>query len=72
MHRVKGLEFDYVFLVESNNDIVPYKKIVDGDIDKISRNEKITNERSLLYVSATRAKKSVFVSSYGTISQFLK
>lgn len=72
MHRVKGLEFDYVFLVGINDDMVPYKKIVDGDIDKISRNEKINNERSLLYVSATRAKKSVFVSSYGTISQFLK
>lgn len=41
MHRVKGLEFDYVFLVGINNDIVPYKKIVDGDIDKISRNEKL-------------------------------
>lgn len=71
MHRVKGLEFDYIFLVGINEDIVPYKKAIGSDIDKTSRNEKIINERSLLYVAATRAKKEVFVSSYGKASEFL-
>ena len=71
MHRVKGLEFDYIFLVGINENIVPYKKAIGSDIDKTSRNEKIINERSLLYVAATRAKKEVFVSSYGKASEFL-
>lgn len=71
MHRVKGLEFDYVFLVGINDNMIPYKKIVASDSDKISMRDKITNERSLLYVAATRAKKAVFVSSYGMPSKFL-
>ena len=33
--------------------------------------EKLSNERSLLYVAATRAKKSVFVSSFDKSSEFI-
>ena len=72
MHRVKGLEFDYVFLIGINDGIMPLKHFIDLSTDGIIKEQRITAERSLLYVAATRAKKVVFVSSYGKKSEFLK
>lgn len=69
MHRVKGLEFDYVFLVGVNDGVVPLRSFVDSASDNVIKNQRIVAEKSLLYVAATRAKKSVFVSSYGKVSE---
>lgn len=71
MHRVKGLEFDYVFLAGINDRVVPLKQFIDTSSDNVVRKQRIVAERSLLYVAATRAKKAVFVSSYGKESEFL-
>lgn len=72
MHRVKGLEFDYVFLIGINDGIVPLRRFIEFSTDNVIMKQRITAERSLLYVAATRAKKVVFVSSYGKKSEFLK
>ncbi|MBM6860761.1 ATP-dependent helicase, partial [Clostridium saudiense] len=72
MHRVKGLEFDYVFLVGVNDGIIPFKPLIESSSDNSVKKHRIISERSLLYVAATRAKKEVFVSSYGKESEFLK
>lgn len=72
MHRVKGLEFDYVILAGVNNDIVPLKNIFTDITDKTIIKERMTSEKSLLYVAATRAKKAIYVTSYGKISDFIK
>lgn len=72
MHRVKGLEFDYVFLVGINDGVMPLRSAIDSASDNVIKNQRIISERSLLYVAATRAKKAVYVSSYGRISEFLK
>lgn len=71
MHRVKGLEFDYVFLAGINDGIMPLRKFVDSSSDNVIKNQRGVAERSLLYVAATRAKKAVFVSSYGKESEYL-
>lgn len=71
MHRVKGLEFDYVFLAGINDGVVPFKAFIDSSSDNVVRKQRIVAEKSLLYVAATRAKKAVFVSSYGKESEFL-
>lgn len=70
MHRVKGLEFDYVFLVGVNDGVAPLRSFVESASDNVIKNQRIIAERSLLYVAATRAKKAVFVSSYGKESKF--
>ena len=72
MHRIKGLEFDYVFLVGINDGVMPLRSAIDSASDNVIKNQRIISERSLLYVAATRAKKAVYVSSYGRISEFLK
>lgn len=71
MHRVKGLEFDRIVLCGINKGIVPLEtnKLTSDDIT-INRNADV-QERSLLFVAATRAKKSVMVTSSGEKSPYL-
>ncbi len=70
MHRVKGLEFEHVFLVAANKDIMPHPKAIAYE-DHVSLTESITGEKCLLYVALTRAKKSAHITSYGGISEFV-
>lgn len=70
MHRVKGLEFPYVFIVSVNEHIVPLDTAIDRT-DKISEMETMTAERCLLYVALTRAQKGVYISGFGKMSEFL-
>lgn len=71
MHRVKGLEFKYVFIVSANAKITPMLTSLDLS-DEISRSEALTAEKCLLYVALTRAQKTAFITSYGEPSAFLK
>lgn len=52
-HAAKGLEFDYVFVVGCEEGIFPLSRSVDnGDVEE---------ERRLMYVAVTRAKKKLFL-----------
>ena len=58
VHSVKGLEFDYVFIVGMEEGIFPhYNAINDGS------NSAIEEERRLCYVAITRAKKDLYITS---------
>lgn len=70
MHRVKGLEFKYVFVVAVNDLIVPLSSAIKRP-DPISEAEAITAEKCLLYVAMTRAQKAVYLTSYGKSSPFI-
>lgn len=70
MHRVKGLEFQYVFVVAANKRIIPLASAVEY-ADSVSTQEKLTAEKCLLYVALTRAQKCAYVSGYGQMSEFL-
>ncbi|MDD3139648.1 MAG: ATP-dependent helicase [Lachnospiraceae bacterium] len=54
MHGAKGLEFDCVFIIATNEDIIPYKKA------KLP--EEIEEERRMFYVAMTRAKQNLTIS----------
>lgn len=71
MHRVKGLEFDRIIIAGVNEGIVPLKANATSSSDKIIKKENETQEKALLYVAATRAKKSVLVTSFDNPSGFL-
>ncbi|MCP9824485.1 3'-5' exonuclease [Synechococcus sp. EJ6-Ellesmere] len=71
MHRVKGLEFDQVFIPELTSDQMPYRVEVSRRPDQVSREQFEQQERSLLHVAATRAKKRVVVTYSGKPSSFL-
>lgn len=70
MHRVKGLEFKYVFIAAVNNRIIPLPSAI-HKTDPVSEAELITSEKCLLYVAMTRAQKGVYITSYGKKSDFL-
>ena len=72
MHRAKGLEFVAVALVRINEDRVPPKWLLNAAPDAAIRRSIVDGEKSLIYVSATRAKKRLFVSSGGRPSELIK
>jgi superfamily I DNA/RNA helicase/mRNA-degrading endonuclease RelE of RelBE toxin-antitoxin system len=71
VHRVKGLEFDIVFLASCNEGLFPLSYAMQNKGDDISYEQAEAEERSLMYVALTRAKKAVYVTSYGRESIFL-
>jgi glycerophosphoryl diester phosphodiesterase len=62
IHKSKGLEFDYVFLISCNDDKFP------SELSKIKYEE----ERRLFYVAITRPKKYLYISfTNNTITRFI-
>ncbi|WP_231881192.1 3'-5' exonuclease, partial [Oleiphilus sp. HI0123] len=58
VHRVKGLEFNHVVLASANEGLIPLQYALQGRADKASLAQADTEERSLVYVALTRARKS--------------
>lgn len=57
VHSVKGLEFDYVFLVGMEEGLFPHKNSFSS--------EEQEEERRLMYVAVTRAKKKLYITWAG-------
>ena len=70
VHRVKGLEFNHVILASANDGLIPLEYAIQGKADAISTEEADTEERSLVYVAITRARKAAFVLGYGTMGEY--
>ena len=51
IHASKGLEFPHVFLMGLEEDILPHRNSIDND--------QVEEERRLLYVGITRARKTL-------------
>ena len=71
MHRVKGLDFNRVVMASINADLVPLRVAIDARGDAVERESAETEERALVYVAATRAKKELLVLSYDEPSRLL-
>jgi hypothetical protein len=70
MHRIKGLEFDHVIMPMMNKGIVPASRVYRAS-DPAEKLEAEKAERGLLYVAASRARKSLLITSSGEASEFL-
>ncbi len=62
IHASKGLEFDYVFIIGAEEGLFPISRAMDNE-------NEIEEERRLMYVAITRAKKQVVLTN--TQSRFL-
>ncbi|MGL5336768.1 MAG: UvrD-helicase domain-containing protein, partial [Enterovibrio sp.] len=69
MHRVKGLEFQYLFIAGANEGVIPLQMATTED--PVEKRDYDFNERALLHVAATRAIKGLIVTSSGPISPYL-
>ena len=56
IHAVKGLEFDTVFISGCEDELFPLKSVLDGGDPA-----ELEEERRLMYVAITRAKRQLFV-----------
>jgi len=70
MHRVKGLEFDAVFVASANRGLLPLDFVLSSAADAVTRRQRENEERALAYVSLTRARKLAFVFGYGQMSEW--
>ena len=61
IHASKGLEFDYIFVAGLEEGILPFT-LFDEDGASEERQERIEEERRLLYVAMTRARKGLRLS----------
>lgn len=71
MHRIKGLEFEHVFVVAAERDVIPLQTSLQNAEDPAARRQLDVSERSLLYVALTRAQRSATVSGIGELSPYL-
>ena len=72
MHRVKGLEYDHIIVASANKNQLPLSSALRIAEDEIEKQEIYRKARSLLYVACTRARKSLFISSFGQQSRLVK
>ncbi len=55
LHAAKGTEYDLVYLIDVNDEVIPHKKaVLDADIEE---------ERRMFYVGLTRARDELFISA---------
>lgn len=64
IHLAKGLEFNQVFIIGTNEGLLPHER-------SLLRHDDLEEERRLMYVAMTRAKQNLHISFYGLPSRFL-
>lgn len=70
MHRVKGLEFQNVFIVGCSQNNIPLQNFKSDDPVELREHE--MSERALLHVAMTRAMRSLTISCNGELTSFLR
>jgi superfamily I DNA/RNA helicase len=73
MHRLKGVEFRCVALIDMDDDSVPLQwAITDKKADPLQHEADLRRERCTAYVAATRARDDLWVGWSGKASRFLR
>ncbi len=67
LSSVKGLEFENVFIIALNDDVIPYPPGFNDADDEFH----ISTERRLLYTAMTRARERLYLLSSGKPSRYL-
>jgi mRNA-degrading endonuclease RelE of RelBE toxin-antitoxin system len=71
MHLAKGLEFRAVVVMACDDEIIPSQERIETVTDDADLEEVYNTERHLLYVSCTRARDHLLVTSGDVPSEFL-
>ncbi|NVD36865.1 hypothetical protein [Marinobacter lutaoensis] len=60
------------FVTSANRGLVPLDFVVNSAADAVTRRQRENEERALVYVSLTRARKLAFVFGYGEMSEWFR
>lgn len=71
MHRVKGMEFTYVYIIGASATNIPLKDMMTKADSEEERQELMKQEANLLSVAISRAKKHVWITYEKTASPLL-
>lgn len=71
IHRVKGLEFQVVFIVGAKKGRLPLDLSLNATEDPVELKARDLNERALFHVAATRAVHSLYITWNGDPSPYL-
>ena len=63
---------DYIIVASACKNILPPSYLINSVDTPIDEKHLLQRMRSLLYVSITRARKSVLITGYGELTQLLK
>ncbi|MDR5902284.1 3'-5' exonuclease [Halomonas icarae] len=64
-------QYNAVFVASANRGLVPLAPVLQSAADAVTtRRQRENEERALLYVSLTRARKLAFVFGYGQMSEW--
>ena len=72
MHYAKGLEFKAVAVMACDDEIIPSQDRISAVTDNSDLEEVYNTERHLLYVTCTRARDQLIVTSVKPSSEFLE
>lgn len=72
LHKIKGLEFKHVFLVDVNNRTIPKIPYDFNQYSKTEQEEYLKREKSLVYVALSRAIENVKISGTGSASELIR
>lgn len=71
LHKIKGLEYKHVFIVDVNNRSLPKLPFDFNEFNENEKGEYMKREKSLIYVAVTRAMENVSISGTGTKSELI-
>ena len=71
LHKIKGLEYKHVFIVDVNNRTLPKLPFDFNEFNEKEKEEYMKREKSLIYVAVTRAMENVSISGTGTKSEII-
>lgn len=71
-HRLKGLEFQSVFLFGCGSELIPPRQLLESTSDPVELCKIHSSERFLAYVAATRAREKLFITYTGDTCAFMK
>ena len=73
MHRMKGLEFRAVLVIDANDDNLPYPAaLTSRNEDAVQHSEDLLREKCLLYVAVTRARDLLALTWSGEPSRYIQ
>jgi superfamily I DNA/RNA helicase len=72
MHLAKGLEFRAVIVMACDEDVIPNAERIKTITDDSDLDEVVATERHLLYVTCTRARDHLLITSGTTCSEFVE